>query len=80
MCSKSMASAHVILKYLNQTKIKGGCQFGRKAVPYDSKSDLPIAFNNIEKKKFIPNRFIPIYKRKIRHLAMLRKYVSEKMS
>ena len=37
-----MASAHVILKYLNQTKIKGGCQMGRKMVPHDSKSDLPL--------------------------------------
>ena len=38
-----MASAHVILKYINQTKIKGGCQSGRKMVPPDSKSDLPLA-------------------------------------
>ena len=38
-----MAGAHVILKYLNQTKIKGGCQSGRKVVPHDSKSDLPLA-------------------------------------
>ena len=27
---------------INQTKIKGGCQSGRKVVPYDSKSDLPL--------------------------------------
>ena len=39
----SLASAHVILKYLNQTKIKGGCQWGSKVVPHDSKSDLPLA-------------------------------------
>ena len=37
-----MASAYVILKYENQTKIKGGCQSGRKVVPHDSKSDLPL--------------------------------------
>ena len=29
MCSIGMARAHVILKYVNQTKIKGGCQLGR---------------------------------------------------
>ena len=28
---------------INQTKIKGGCQSGRKVVPNDSKSDLPLA-------------------------------------
>ena len=42
MCSNSMSSAHVILKYVNQTKIKGGCQSGRKVVSHDSKSDLPL--------------------------------------
>ena len=26
----------------NQTKIKGGCQSGRKLVTHDSKSDLPL--------------------------------------
>ena len=40
-----MAGAHVILKYLNQTKIKGGCQSGRKVVPHDSKSDLPLIYD-----------------------------------
>ena len=28
---------------VNHTKIKGGCQSGRKVVPHDSKSDLPLA-------------------------------------
>ena len=42
MCSNNMANAHVILK-VNQTKIKDGCQLGRKVVPHDSKSDLPLA-------------------------------------
>ena len=37
-----MASAHVIFKYVNQTKIKGGCQSGRKVLPQYSKSDLPL--------------------------------------
>ena len=27
---------------INRTKIKGGCQAGRKVVPHDSKSDLPL--------------------------------------
>ena len=27
---------------INQTKIKGGCQSGRKVAPYESKSDLPL--------------------------------------
>ena len=27
---------------MNQRKIKGGCQSGRKVVPKDSKSDLPL--------------------------------------
>ena len=27
---------------VNKTKIKGGCQSGRKVVPHDSKSDLPL--------------------------------------
>ena len=40
MCSNSMASAHVIFE-VNETKIKGGCQPGRKVVPHDSKRDLP---------------------------------------
>ena len=26
----------------NQTKVMGGCQSGRKVVPHDSKSDLPL--------------------------------------
>ena len=27
---------------INWTQIKGGCQSGRKVVPHDSESDLPI--------------------------------------
>ena len=27
---------------MNQTKIKGGCQSGRKVVTHNSKSDLPL--------------------------------------
>ena len=41
MCCNSMAIAHVIFE-VNQTKIKGGCQSGRKVVTHNSKSDLPL--------------------------------------
>ena len=35
---------HIHKKFeINQTKIKGGYQLGRKVVPHDSKSDLPLA-------------------------------------
>ena len=37
-----MTSAHMSLKYVNQTKIKGGCQSVRKVLPHDFKSDLPL--------------------------------------
>ena len=37
-----MASAHF---EVNQTKIKGGCQSGKKVAPHDSKSDLPLGEN-----------------------------------
>ena len=30
---------------VNQTKIKDGCQSGRKMVPHDSKSDFPLVLN-----------------------------------
>ena len=40
MCSNSVAGAHVIFE-VNQTKIKVGCQSGRKVVTHNSKSDLP---------------------------------------
>ena len=30
---------------INRTKIKGGCPLGRKVVPHDSKSDLPLPHN-----------------------------------
>ena len=36
-----MATAHVIFE-VNQTKIKGGCQSGRKVAPHNSNSDLPL--------------------------------------
>ena len=28
---------------MNRTKIKGGCQSGRKVIPHDSMSDLPLS-------------------------------------
>ena len=30
---------------INRTKIKGGCQSGRKVVTHNSESDLPLAAN-----------------------------------
>ena len=32
---------------INQTKIKGSCQSGRKVVTHDSKSDLPLSDYNV---------------------------------
>ena len=38
-----MSTSHTISAYeINQTKIKGSCQLGRKVVLHDSKSDLPL--------------------------------------
>ena len=38
-----MLLEHMHKKFeLNQTKIKGGCQSGRKMVTHNSKSDLPL--------------------------------------
>ena len=34
---------------INQTKIKGGCQSGRKVATHNSKSDLPLVCNTYEK-------------------------------
>ena len=45
-----MVSAHVIFA-VNQTKIKGGCQSGRKVVPHDSKCDLPLVWLQNERSK-----------------------------
>ena len=36
-----MASVHVNFE-VNQTNIKGGRQSGKKVVPHNSKSDLPL--------------------------------------
>ena len=30
---------------IKKTKIKGGCKSGRKVVPHDSKSDLPLGMS-----------------------------------
>ena len=45
---------------INRTKIRGSYQLGRKVVPHDSKSDLPLFFllrweghRYLEKKKFV---------------------------
>ena len=34
---------------INRTKIKGGCQSGRKVVTHNSKSDLPLEEKNYKK-------------------------------
>ena len=34
---------------INRTKIKGGCQSGRKVVPHNSKSDLPLVLKMSQK-------------------------------
>ena len=46
MCSNSMASAPCDFE-VNQTKIKGGCQLGRKVVTHNSKSDVPLDQRNL---------------------------------
>ena len=45
----------------NQTKIKGGCQLGRKVVTHDSKSDLPLggrSANSFLSQKLITFQFL----------------------
>ena len=39
-----MASTYSCDFEVHQTKIKGGCQTGKKVVPHDYKSDLPLRF------------------------------------
>ena len=49
MCSNFVDSAHVTCdSEANETKIKGSCQLGRKEVTHDSRSDLPLYFNQFE--------------------------------
>ena len=45
MCSNGSGDFEI-----NQTKIKGGCQSGRKVVTHDSKSDLPLVSSQRRKK------------------------------
>ena len=48
---------------INRTKIKGGCQLGRKVVPYDSKSDLPLIRNtNMRLKHFLQKPVLEVSK------------------
>ena len=43
-----MLLEHMHKKFeINQTKIKGGCQLGRKVVAHNSKSDLPLVSSKI---------------------------------
>ena len=39
---------------INQTKIKGSCQSGRKVVAHDSKSDLPLGCTYFHAKTMVP--------------------------
>ena len=46
---------------INQTKIKGGCQSGRKVVAHDSKSDLPLAKSHVcQNGKVFSGMFLPL--------------------
>ena len=38
---------------INHTKIKGGCQSGRKVVTHDSKSDFPLIVGTLNCKSYI---------------------------
>ena len=40
---------------INQIKIKGGCQPGKKVVPHNSKSDFPLAFFKSTLRKLVHN-------------------------
>ena len=53
---------------VNQTKNEGGCQSGRKLVPHDSKSDLPLVrFSTISYEKILNVRTAQIVSRQIRN-------------
>ena len=43
---------------INWTKIKVGCQSGRKVVTHDSKSDLPLVATELEKRGFHTSRHL----------------------
>ena len=50
---------------INRTKIKGGCQSGRKVVTHDSKNDLPperFFFQKRKGKKIIESKIDKIFK------------------
>ena len=52
--SKSDLPLAILLEHMhkkfeiNRTKIKGGCQSGRKVIPHDSTSDLPLDKNSVD--------------------------------
>ena len=43
---------------INRTKIKGGCQLGRKVVTHNSESDLPIGISNYTYVSMYVNLFL----------------------
>ena len=53
LISSSQLSLAILLEHMHkkfeiiQTKIKGGCQSGRKVVNHNSKSDLPLVSTSI---------------------------------
>ena len=57
---------------INPTKIKGGCQSGRKVVPHNSKSDLPLGYlEHVTGSPSWPWTFHNVIKRTQDELALL---------
>ena len=53
MSTRALLLEHMHKKFeINQTKIKGSYQSGKKVVTHNSKSDLPLAEKNLPQKKF----------------------------
>ena len=66
LCQTSCACALKICDFeVNQTKIKGGCQSGRKLAPHDSKSDLPLVYTLEDKAYARKLGLDPFYKRSL---------------
>ena len=65
MCSNSMAALQCSCDFeVNQTKIRGSCQSGRKVVPNNSKSDLPSILSYFLKQKLDLSAFCEMVKLK----------------
>ena len=46
---------------INQTKIKGGCQSGRKVITHNSKSDLPLSHIVLLRSRFVKRKMRQIH-------------------